>query len=443
MSDKKDNLTTRVKEHLDSKSHKINDKKRIEEGRVQLPLEKVLDLCAESKKKQEEFLLDLANAFVAANIPLYRLEVPTLAGFLNKYTRFRLPSANTLRYNYVNKLFERTLERIREVVGENDIFMSIDETMDRCDRAQVNFIVGVLNGEPFEPMLVYVAYPDKCDADALLELYIEACRALWPVGKVHYERVKLLVTDQASYMLRAGNLFKSLSPKIMHVTCIAHCFSRVAENVRESHPKLDEFLARFKEVLRTGARKSKYKEHTKLKLPPKPVITRWTTWLQAAEYAGQHLEKISSFINSLTGHSRALSICQELVDTDELVEELVSVSDYYFLIEATTKIQGKSMRLEEAWALIKDVGERLDRPALAGPRRKFESSLEKNPHIEAILSSDDVNFRIQMKYAPVVSADVERSFSKTKRVLTPERCSFDTSNLHQHYIISFNAFLFN
>lgn len=56
---------------------------------------------------------------------------------------------------------------------------------------------------------------------------------------------------------------------------------------------------------------------------------------------------------------------------NKLESELVSLSDFYFLIEATTKIQGKSMRLEDSWDVIKEVGLKLDQPKLAAPREKF------------------------------------------------------------------------
>ena len=33
-------------------------------------------------------------------------------------------------------------------------------------------------------------------------------------------------------------------------------------------------------------------------LPPSPVITRWGTWLQAAEYHSIHLDKVSEVVLS-------------------------------------------------------------------------------------------------------------------------------------------------
>ena len=54
---------------------------------------------------------------------------------------------------------------------------------------------------------------------------------------------------------------------------------------------------------------------------------------------------------------------------------------------------------------------------------------------EELASSDLAYF----KYAPIVSADVERSFSKYKNVLADNRCSFTFENLRMFTVIYCNA----
>lgn len=56
--------------------------------------------------------------------------------------------------------------------------------------------------------------------------------------------------------------------------------------------------------------------------------------------------------------------------------------------------------------------------------------------LERLTTERDLSFRLKMKYAPVVSVDIERSFSLTKKILTADRTN---ENLSIHYIIAFNS----
>lgn len=65
---------------------------------------------------------------------------------------------------------------------------------------------------------------------------------------LRFMQVLLLVTDAAGYMLKA---FKSLSityPKMIHITCLAHGLSRVAEQVRAEFPLVNSYISDEKRV---------------------------------------------------------------------------------------------------------------------------------------------------------------------------------------------------
>jgi len=243
-------------------------------------------------------------------------------------------------------------------------------------------------------------------------------------------------------MIAAGKSIKTLCPDLLHVSCVAHCLNRVAENVRELHPLTDSFLGKFKEVLRCNlGRKQKFKQMTGLPLPPKPVITRWTTWLQAAEYLTNNIEKISMFINSLKSTSVTVRNLKAMIADEDLNCELLSLTDFYFLIEATNKLQAECAKLSDSFSIIKDAGSKLDECSTKGPATKFAASLSKNPDLERLCTEKDLAFRLRMKFAPIVSVDVERSFSLTKKILASDRCSFTEQNLRMHYVIAFNSFI--
>lgn len=127
-----------------------------------------------------------------------------------------------------------------------------------------------------------------------------------------------------------------------------------------------------------------------------------------------------------------------MLDSAVLSRELLLVSDYWFLIESTISLQRKSLNLEEAWSIVRDVGRKLEDASCERASEKFESSISKNPDFKELVTRPDIEFRLKMKYAPIVSADVERSFSVTKNILSSDRCSFLEDNLIKHYIIIVN-----
>jgi len=59
-------------------------------------------------------------------------------------------------------------------------------------------------------------------------------------GNTLYERVILIVTDAAPYMVAAfKNLKQSLLPKLIRVTCIVHDIHRVCKIIREENVKVN------------------------------------------------------------------------------------------------------------------------------------------------------------------------------------------------------------
>ena len=71
------------------------------------------------------------------------------------------------------------------------------------------------------------------------------------LGSAHEEKFTLLLSDGASYMMKAGKLLKETYPKMLHVTCLAHCVQHLAEFIRSKFERLDKIIKRTKAFLRT------------------------------------------------------------------------------------------------------------------------------------------------------------------------------------------------
>ncbi|KAE9522767.1 hypothetical protein AGLY_016808 [Aphis glycines] len=216
------------------------------------------------------FHTDLCRAFIRADIPIFKLKNPALKDFLEKYTGKKISEESTIRKKYVN---------------DGPIWVSIDESTNADGRYVSNVIVGKLSSEPCNSFLLNCEQLDKCNHKTIANLFNDSMNFLWPEG-VKYENVFLFLFNATPYMCKAGNVLNAFFPKLIHVTCLAHSFHRVAETIRSSYPDVDQLIATVMKIfLKAPSRVLKFKElYPDLNLPPEPILTRWGTWLEAALY---------------------------------------------------------------------------------------------------------------------------------------------------------------
>ena len=96
-------------------------------------------------------------------------------------------------------------------------------------------------------------------------------------------------------------------PKMTHLTGVALVFHPVAEVVRGSYPKVDLLISSVKKVfLKAHKRVHLLKEmYPEIPLPPKPVLTRWGTWLQAVEYYAEYIDSIKNVLHAMDSEDAA------------------------------------------------------------------------------------------------------------------------------------------
>ena len=95
-------------------------------------------------------------------------------------------------------------------------------------------------------------------------------------------------------MIKAGQTLKVLYPKMLHVTCCAHGLHRLAEEIRSKFPSVNNLISTVKKIFsKAPSRINAFKKVLPTTpLPPQPVVTRWGTWLEAAFYYAEHVDKI-------------------------------------------------------------------------------------------------------------------------------------------------------
>jgi hypothetical protein len=81
---------------------------------------------------------------ISADIPLNKVSNKQFINFMEKYTNRSIPTESTLRKNCLSSCYEDAVRRVRNIIGDNKIWVSIDESTDVDSRCGANAIVGTL-----------------------------------------------------------------------------------------------------------------------------------------------------------------------------------------------------------------------------------------------------------------------------------------------------------
>lgn len=390
-------------------------------------------------ENQQRFNKDLTNWLVAADIPFHKLTMDLTKQFFCKYTKFNCPDATVARRRYLIEIYDDTITKIRNVVGENGIYFIVDETTDIKQRYVLNVLVGVLDGNPTKSMLISSQELEATNNATVTQAIVNACTILWPDG-IRFEKVFLLLSDQAAYMMKAGENLKAMFPNLKHISCLAHALNLVAEKIRERNGLTNKLISNMKHIFsKCVRRKIAFKLVTKLQLPPKVCITRWCTWLNAAFYFNTNFDLIKLFVQQLDeGENEACDQLKKMVNSSVLKKELLEISNYEYLVAAINTLQDPNLTSASQISLIESIRNKLTGEYL----KKLEDSLRKNKDYGDFNSlAQNQTILVQQRYAPLTSVDVERSFSKFKAILKPNRESFTFENLSKYTIVNYNSFL--
>jgi hypothetical protein len=324
-------------------------------------------------------------------------------------------------------------------------------------RYVANVIVGRLSSEEYLGCyLLNTVQLEKTNAQTIAKVFNDSLQLLWPEGILH-DKVFLFVTDAAAYMKKAAKSLKILYTRMIHVTCLAHAFHRVAEAVRGIFSTTDKFITCMKQIFsKAPYRNQKFKEMCPgLALPPQPIITRWGTWITAAEYYADNLNDVENVIISLDNDAVSIVNVKNILQTqkDELKAELCRIKTHYvFLTRTIIQLETQGLTLSESLAIMAEAIRKITIAPDAVIREKMAAVLEKNHGLKQLSAVMNLNMDeikkydefhdttptdlASFKFAPIVSCDVERSFSDYKNLLTDNRRSFSLDHLKMHLVTS-------
>ncbi|XP_018495407.1 uncharacterized protein LOC108864379 [Galendromus occidentalis] len=202
--------------------------------------------------------------------------------------------------SYVKPVYEKRVQRRRDAVENNPIWVSTDETTDVTGRFVAHVIIGILVPTGSASFPIHAESLERTHSTAMAQVFFNAFSLLWPDG-VQYDRVLLFLTDAAAYMRKAGRALEVSFPKMLNVTCAAHALHRVAEEIRGMYPNVDRPISNGKKIfLKAASRVTIFRATVPgIPLPPQPILTGWGTWSNAAVYHAKYFEEFLRVIDKL------------------------------------------------------------------------------------------------------------------------------------------------
>lgn len=279
---------SQLAQHLETNMHKDNLKRQNEDSEA--------STSTTLSSRKNAFFMDLCEAMIAVNLPWRSLDNPKWRDFLQKYTARTVPDESTLRKSYLSDYHADVINKIRDDIGDDYIWVSVDETTDAAGRYMANMIVGKLGEKQSRPYLLTCRQLPATNHETIVRFVNSSLTTLFPSGAE--DKLLLFVSDAARYMIKAGSTLKILFPNMLHVTCTAHGLHRVAETIRDHFKEVNKLISEVKKVFKKApSRIQKYRELLgDLQLPPEPIITRWGTWLSAACFYSDNFEAIKQVI---------------------------------------------------------------------------------------------------------------------------------------------------
>lgn len=333
--------------------------------------------------REDKFKKNLTEMLVKCNIPFHKVSNRHFQNFIANECGKITPDESTLRKSYLKPLYEESLAELRIAIGASWIYLQVDESTDSLNRPVVSIIVGKLDGTKPRSFLLDIKYLESAPNSAqICQAINDALQVLWP-GKIFYERVRLLVSDQVSYMLLAGKLLKSgLYTNMLHVSCLAHALHRVAEFAREKFPGVNRVVSSFKKVfIKCQRRRSILKESLQMSIPKFPVVTRWGTWLYFVDFLAKNLDEIEIALAEMQSEeSEALESLNESLAQPNLRQDLEDLSILLPIATTITELEKRGLSIDEVKAKIEHLAETIPEDY----RLKLKKSIDKNPSLQEV-----------------------------------------------------------
>lgn len=213
------------------------------------------------------------------------------------------------------------------------------------------------------PLLVKTVYIEKVNHASVSQALIQCCADF----QIDFTKVLLLVSDSASYMVKAWNdILSALFINCHHIHCYAHVIALAGNALRLCLRNVDRCVSQLKSCLvKAPARRNRFLRHlhscgvNSPIVPPEPVITRWNTWFNAVIYHAPLLQHYPEFIRierEQEGDSAALHELSDLLLNDNLSEHFQFVANNCPRLISTLNVwQSRKPQVHEVFNTMQDL----------------------------------------------------------------------------------------
>ena len=386
---------------------------------------------------KDNFPRRVSEAFLAADIPLKKLQNPKLKQLFEDLGH-PLPSETTCR-GKVDEIAKDVRCKIREVIEDEEttgIFVVFDETNIRS-----NSYASVLLGTVDQPETTYLAHTE------ILENPINAQKAGTIIDnvlrsyKLPTQKVLLLISDAAKYMIKAGKNLNLFYTRMTHITCISHLFHNAAIKIKEAFPKVDKIVATVKAAtVKNKTRKGLFRS-AGLQLPPQPVLTRWASWLNAAMYYAKNLNQVRNIFEQMDDGGVLVNRAKKALNCPIVEEHLFDITTNYCSISRITEEEtGINLTVEKSKELISNLDFGNDPCNLIS---YIKERIKKNG-ISKLYDCSDTTIEpfvyAKLYHCQSTSISVERCFSILNKLLAKDR-NFKPENIDNYLVCKYNSFL--
>ena len=328
-----------VESHQKSKQHqrKFETKSKSQSKQTFLQLDQV------------NFKEQVVSSFLAADIPLHKLNHPSLKSVA---TMGKVLPSETAARACVAKLASQKEEQIQKLLRDKNIFLIVNEA-DIAKQKHISVLVGSLDA-PNQTFLVD-CHPLDSGSNVNSSIILHTVNDLLRQREIKRENFSLFVTDAARYISLAGKTLKELYSSLMHVTCVAHLLHNCAMRVRAHFKNIDEIIATIKAATIKNQDRKKDFHDAGLPSPPDPVFTRWATWLRAALYYNESLPAVRTIVNNWTSAGLLVSRAKDAINVEDLVPDLIRINQYRTLAANVEFLKRSACTITEAYRLLKNM----------------------------------------------------------------------------------------
>ena len=176
---------------------------------------------------------------------------------------------------------------------------------------------------------------------------------------------------------------KILYLNLFHVTCVAHMLHNCTEKICAYYTDVDQLIAWTKAA--TVRNKTRRNEFQNIGMPPEPVLTRWGTWLEAANYYAKNLVEVRRIINSFEGNGILVRKAKDAVNDEGVARSLTAIQrDYSNIPQMIKKVESSKYTMLEAY---KDITEADFKSDSAGIMPYLKQRIKKNGDLKAIVEN--------------------------------------------------------